>query len=717
MITSSSRRVIFIAAGGYVVLTLLLTWPTALHWGSGPAGFDGRDSLQYVWSLWWGGKAWGELGISPDQLTYLYHPRGAYHALLSATPLLEITSIPLRHWLSPIAVYNTQFVLSFVLCGMAVFILALEQGLSAPAAFVSGSMFAFAPHRMGHATAGHLTQLAGSLGVFCLVGFTRFGRQPRLKHAVFTGVTLGLSLLVSPLQSAYFVVPLCLCYVAFLCLRQRERLLEREYLVGWLSIIVITSAIAAPFTAKLISNQGSASLGYLRPRDQESLNYSVDLLALLFPSPYHPVVRALQAPLPSSRVIPAPTELEHTAYLGWIPVALAVVATTRRWKQSWPWSALLLLSMIFALGPVLQAGRQPLLLGSHQVPLPYGIVERLPFYQWGRTPERLFQLSSLALALLVGIALSLLGRRRPPLSRTITLVLSALILVEYVIIFPFPAPMTQIPVPVRLMAEDKTPYAVADIPIAKRQVSNYAMLYQTYHGHPIIGGYIHRDPPGTRAWSKAFDALFRPGDDASPPLTSLEGAALLRGLGIGRVLAHRHFVDAPDAAEMVRSLRGWLGPPTYSDTDIVLFSVPDADYTAEPSLSGSEIQFGGQLILDGLDVQATGSRLDVVLTWGTATLPTADYVVVLDVLDENGRPRAGISEAPLRGRWPTRLWSPGETLVDMHSLSLPGDLPAGCYDVAVGMIDDQTSQPLAVRAEGLPVREGRVVVTNAYCMP
>jgi len=377
----------------------------------------------------------------------------------------------------------------------------------------------------------------------------------------------------------------------------------------------------------------------------------------------------------------------------------------------------LLLSVIFALGPVLQLGRQPLLLGGHQMMLPYSMVEQLPFYEWGRTPERLFQLSALALALLVGIALSLLEGLGSPVAHHVTFVLGGLILAEYLVIFPFPAPVVQIPAPVRLMAEDEIPYAVADIPIAKRQVSNYAMLYQTYHEHPIIGGYIHRDPPGTRAWSKAFDALFNSGDDASAPLTPLEGRALLGGLGIGRIMVHRHFVKAHEVQRMVHSLSGWLGPPTYNDGHIVLFGIPDVDCITERNLSGHGVQFGGELILDGMDVQATDARLDIVLTWRTVALPNADYVVILDLLDKDGRHWVGTKEAPLSGRWPTRLWSPGEILVDMHSLSLPADLPAGRYDLAIGMVYAQTSQPLAVWAEGLSVTENRVIFTDVYPVP
>jgi hypothetical protein len=345
------------------------------------------------------------------------------------------------------------------------------------------------------------------------------------------------------------------------------------------------------------------------------------------------------------------------------------------------------------------------------------MVERLPLYRWGRTPERLLQLSTLALALLVGIALSSLGRRRSSLALHITFLLGGLILAETMIIFPFPAPVVQVPGPVRLMAKDEMLYAVADIPIAKRQVSNYAMLYQTYHEHPIIGGYIHRNPPGTRAWSKAFDALFDSVADASASLTPLEGQALLGGLGLRRVVVHRHFVSARNVQSMVQLLSRWLGPPTYSDAHIVLFGVPSSDELTERNLSGSRVQFGEQLVLDGIDVRRAGARLDVVLTWRAVALPYADYVVVLDLLGKDGRRWVSLREAPLSGRWSTRLWSPGEILVDTHSVSVPADLPVGRYDLALGMIEAQASQPLIVSAEGLAVSQNRVVFTDAYSVP
>ena len=37
----------------YAVLAVALTWPGARQFSSHVAGFAGRDSLQYTWSLWW----------------------------------------------------------------------------------------------------------------------------------------------------------------------------------------------------------------------------------------------------------------------------------------------------------------------------------------------------------------------------------------------------------------------------------------------------------------------------------------------------------------------------------------------------------------------------------------------------------------------------------------------------------------------------------------
>ena len=55
---------------------------------------------------------------------------------------------------------------------------------------------------------------------------------------------------------------------------------------------------------------------------------------------------------------------------------------------------------------------------------------------------------------------------------------------------------------------------------------------------------------------------------------------------------------------------------------------------------------------------------------------------------------AVVDAPPLAGRWPTSLWLPGVPLNDPHTVPLPPDLPAGIYELWVGLYDPGGGQRL-----------------------
>ena len=48
------------------------------------------------------------------------------------------------------------------------------------------------------------------------------------------------------------------------------------------------------------------------------------------------------------------------------------------------------------------------------------------------------------------------------------------------------------------------------------------------------------------------------------------------------------------------------------------------------------------------------------------------------------------------GAYPTSLWDRGEVVKDEHKLTLPEDMPAGEYQIAVGMYLLETMQRLSI---------------------
>lgn len=95
-----------------------------------------------------------------------------------------------------------------------------------------------------------------------------------------------------------------------------------------------------------------------------------------------------------------------------------------------------------------------------------------------------------------------------------------------------------------------------------------------------------------------------------------------------------------------------------------------------------------------------GEALQVTLTWEMAQATPAQLTYYVHVL---GAPRpdgstvyAQRDSGPCDNAYPTWQWQPDELLREYISVPLPGDMPVGAYDIAVGWYDALTQQRLPV---------------------
>jgi uncharacterized membrane protein len=80
-----------------------------------------------------------------------------------------------------------------------------------------------------------------------------------------------------------------------------------------------------------------------------------------------------------------------------------------------------------------------------------------------------------------------------------------------------------------------------------------------------------------------------------------------------------------------------------------------------------------------------GGLAPVEFLWRAREAPVEPLVVVVQLLDQNGRVVAGLEEQPLRGRYPTQQWAAGELVRDRHTLTAPANLAPGIYRLIVGV--------------------------------
>ncbi|MGQ9627811.1 MAG: hypothetical protein ACUVV0_13015 [Anaerolineae bacterium] len=567
----------------YLLLTLALTYPLPLKMFSTLAGFEARDNFQWVWFLWWSKKAWVDVGTSPANLTFLYHPVGAYHPQLAMEAYTALFGLPFTLSFGPLFAYNIQILLSFFLSGAAMYLLGYCMTGDKKAAFIGGLIFAFYPSKTGHAEAGQFAQVMVYFYPLYAISLWLLLARPGLKRGVLCGSFLGLSLLLSLIHAAYFVIPFTLLFLLYSFVASRQELVSPHLWRGFALALIVAIVLSLPFLGPFLMDYLGGRLNYLS-WEGGTIWYSLDLLTFFFPSPYHPLLQGLPAFRELISKI-TPRLSEHEGYLGFIAIFLAGYALFRsRRPGKWFWLLLSLGAALFSLGPFLKVygelARYSMEGVESHIVLPYALVKELPLYKWGRTPGRLNDLTLFGLA-----ALACLGGERILKSfkgrgtrLAILTGLAGLLLLEYIAIFPFPTGGQKIPAFYADIAGEREDYAILDLPLESRDtrgVRNRALYYQMFHNHKIVNAYVYRYPFGAWKLIEFLSALAYPlpAKDIVDLPPGLERLRALRALGIKYAVVHK---DRMLTAKAYDSLHSSLGQPFYEDEQIAAFALPEA---------------------------------------------------------------------------------------------------------------------------------------------
>ena len=115
-----------------------------------------------------------------------------------------------------------------------------------------------------------------------------------------------------------------------------------------------------------------------------------------------------------------------------------------------------------------------------------------------------------------------------------------------------------------------------------------------------------------------------------------------------------------------------------------------------PELVPIEAQFELGIKLTGYRLDATQpDTLAVLLRWTTPAPLATDYTVFLHLLAPDG---SRVSQSDAFPTWltpqPTSQWLPGRPINDLHILTLPDNLPAGLYQLSLGLYTAQTLERL-----------------------
>jgi hypothetical protein len=505
------RRDPLLALAGYLVLALVFFAPLLPHfattlWGGRIAENDG---WQHTWHVWWVAQALSS-GQNPFVTPLLFHPAGASLYVQPLNLSNGLLVLPITLGAGPVAGYNSAAVLSFLLAGLAGYLLAFQVSGSRPAAFLGGMAFAWSPFHLGRFFNGQLELMAIQWLAFYAFFALRAVQTLRLRDALTAGVMLA----ITGYTSWYYLLFLLIWSALFALLWLRRPLLPnlRQWaIVGGTALLLLGPALVPAllqvYGAEQSLNEVSAA---------EIRTYSANGLDFWLPTLNHP----LWGETVTAAVSAAwhPLSGDFNAALGYSVLLLSFAGCVLAWPIAWRWCLLAGPGMLLALGPELQLGPW-----NTGILLPYRLLQELPGADFARRPMLFVVLTTLALTPLVALGVrELLARstaaaaRRPgsqsldhspgSFSRGMSLrpaLLGFGILVVLALeLMPMRGRLLDAAVHPYLATLDAQDGALLHVPPPLYKIVG-PQKAQMQHAAPIFGGYLARIP--------RYDVRFAPG--------------------------------------------------------------------------------------------------------------------------------------------------------------------------------------------------------------
>jgi hypothetical protein len=341
-------------------------------------------------------------------------------------------------------------------------------------------------------------------------------------------------------------------------------------------VAAVTGGVAllavSPVLVPMVQEAQAAT--YMQATPDEVRFYSSDLTDAFLPNLFHPLWPdgGLAVFLHYAGRPPA----ELVVFVGYTVLMLSVGAvwSLRRRPDVVFWGLTALGAWVLSLGPALHIwGHDDF--GGWSVPLPYALLQALPFFTIFRVPARLMVLAMLALAVLVGYALAALtaGRWRGPAARWARQplaagVIGALILVEFL---PIPYPLMQPRAEERFyrdVAREPGRFALLELPLVP--ATTY-LGYQVIHQKPIIDGHLSRQPPDAFIAETPVLRYLLPQTPVDDPLAAeaaRTGLADLRRNWVRYAIVHWWLLDSEARAALEAKLaRVFPGPAARPSPD------------------------------------------------------------------------------------------------------------------------------------------------------
>jgi len=540
------------AALAYLALSCVYARRVVTHFGSHLAGHGG-DGWQNFWNMWWFRQALFS-GANPWHTELLHQPFGTTLLFHTLSPLNCLLSLPVDLLWGQPAAYNVVFLFSFAASGFTMYLLAKEVWGDAMGAFAAGCVFTFSHYHFAHAQ-GHLNLSAMQWVPLFLCFLLRVWRRRRLRDGALMGGALALTAFTELYYVMFAVFIAGLAALAAVATQPR-RVLDKQLLGAVAAGVLVFLGSGGVLVSAILSAYGGTELVDVH----DPVYWSADLQGFFVPGwisawagSFQPIWQRWSG-----------NDAECSWYLGYGVLTLCALAFALRRPgiRPWAWGGLVLVGLILALGPYLRWGGQV----WEGLPMPFSWLQAvLPFVKMSGVPGRWHFLALVGSAVLAGGGIAALGAalRRAGRGRTwqhaLPLLCLAVVLAElaprwiesHPLVLPgFSAELAQ-------EAPQELVYDLGDW--------NEALLRQTGHGHPMVGGYISRHTVQAEAFLRH-----------SPLLRALRGEGvmprdqLLQGC---RELKLR-FLIVPDGHRAELAARAMDLQPRWRDGGLTVWELP-----------------------------------------------------------------------------------------------------------------------------------------------
>ena len=471
------------AAGLYALLTVVFTWPMAARLRIMDAG----DSAFFAWEMAWEAHA---LATDPVRLPHapIFHP--LRYTLGYDEPILGTTLLtpPLRLVTDDaVFVLNVTRLLTYVLSGLAGYLLARDLGCGEGPSLLGGAAFAFSPIRTDQIA--HLSTLGTQWLPLTLLFMHRFFRTGLLRDALLAGLFFVLSAYACGYHGLIGLAVLPPAALVLLWGRW-DRIRS--------AAIAALAAAAALLPLYELHRAALTPLGYARGAGETQF-YSAALESFLATGSRNWLYGEVTAPFRTTYA----NNLFPGLVLPALIVAAAVALLRRRQppsRDAWALAALAMATVLVALGPEVR------LMGRTLVAGPFAVLrEAIPAFQMIRVPSRAGAFLALAVVALAAKAAAALRLRGAVLAAI------AVAAITETGVAPIPGPAwadvvdTRRPAPpvyAWLGAQPGEP-VVVELPLQDiRGVferpayhESIYLVHQTRHWKPLANGYAGIEPP------------------------------------------------------------------------------------------------------------------------------------------------------------------------------------------------------------------------------